>query len=148
MIEGSWSGSRAGSGSGSIPLTSGSGSGRPKNMWIRCIRIRIRNTAINSYICRLQAVSCVPGLLVWPSAAADGEAGWAESARDQPRLLCACHGGPPPHTQVLRGTPSCKYESTCFQLVLPVRICLNFYAVLRIRNRNLITDLGGTGTET
>jgi hypothetical protein len=35
-----------GSGSGSIPLTSGSGSGsgRPKNMWIRWIRIR--NTAI------------------------------------------------------------------------------------------------------
>jgi hypothetical protein len=38
MIEGS--GSKAGS--GSIPLTSGSGSRRPKNMWIR--RIRIRNT--------------------------------------------------------------------------------------------------------
>jgi hypothetical protein len=35
-------------GSGSIPLTSGSGSGRPKNMWIRWIRfrIRIRNTAL------------------------------------------------------------------------------------------------------
>ena len=44
MIEGSWSGSRAGSGSGSIPLASGSGSWRPKNMWIRWIRIRIRNT--------------------------------------------------------------------------------------------------------
>ncbi len=42
MIEGS------GSGAGSIPMTSGSGSGsrRPKNMWIRWIRIR--NTAINS----------------------------------------------------------------------------------------------------
>ncbi len=40
MIKGS--GSRAGSGSGSIPLPSGSGSGsgRPKNMWIRWIRIR------------------------------------------------------------------------------------------------------------
>jgi hypothetical protein len=36
MIEGS--GSKAGS--GSIPLTSGSGSGRPKNTWIRWIRIR------------------------------------------------------------------------------------------------------------
>ncbi len=35
-------------GSGSIPLTSGSGSGRPKNMWIRWIRIRIRNTGFNS----------------------------------------------------------------------------------------------------
>ncbi len=32
---------------GSIPLTSGSGSGRPKNMWIRWIRLRIRNTAQN-----------------------------------------------------------------------------------------------------
>ncbi len=44
MIEGS--GSRAGSWSWSwsIPLTSGSGSRRPKNMWIRWIRIRIRNT--------------------------------------------------------------------------------------------------------
>ncbi len=30
----------------SIPLTSGSGSGRPKNMWIRWIRIRFRNTGI------------------------------------------------------------------------------------------------------
>ncbi len=36
MIEGSGSGSR------SIPLINGSGSGRPKNMWIRWIRIRIR----------------------------------------------------------------------------------------------------------
>ncbi len=47
MIEGSGSGSRAGP--GSIPLTSGSGSGswRPKNMWIRWIRIRIRNTGQN-----------------------------------------------------------------------------------------------------
>jgi hypothetical protein len=31
---------------GSIPLTNGSGSERPKNMWIRWIRIRIRNTAL------------------------------------------------------------------------------------------------------
>jgi hypothetical protein len=31
-------------GSGSVPLTSGSVSGRTKNMWIRWIRIRIRNT--------------------------------------------------------------------------------------------------------
>jgi hypothetical protein len=33
-----------GSGSGSIPLTTGSRSGRPKNMWIRWIRIRIRGS--------------------------------------------------------------------------------------------------------
>ncbi len=33
-------------GSGSIPLTNGSGSRRPKNTWIRWIRIRIRNTAL------------------------------------------------------------------------------------------------------
>ena len=36
MIEGSG----AGSGSGSMPLTNGFGSGRPKNMWIRWIRIQ------------------------------------------------------------------------------------------------------------
>jgi hypothetical protein len=35
----------SGAGSGSIPLTNGSGSGRPKNMWIRWIRIR--NTTRN-----------------------------------------------------------------------------------------------------
>jgi hypothetical protein len=47
MIEGAG----FGSGSGSIPLTNGSGYMRPKNMWIRWIRmrwirirIRIRNT--------------------------------------------------------------------------------------------------------
>ncbi len=46
-----------GSGSGFIPLTSGSGSGswRPKNTWIRWIRIRIRirirNTGFKSLIC-------------------------------------------------------------------------------------------------
>ncbi len=42
-------------GSGSIPLTSGSGSGswRPKNMWIRWIRIRIRirNTVLKTTHC-------------------------------------------------------------------------------------------------
>jgi hypothetical protein len=52
-------------GSGSIPLTSGSGSGshgRPKNMWIRWIRIR--NTAQNvSVITTLCGAGCgVPRL--------------------------------------------------------------------------------------
>ncbi len=37
-----------GSGSGSIPLINGSGSGRPKNMWIRWIRIR--NTVLHPSI--------------------------------------------------------------------------------------------------
>ncbi len=59
MIEGSGSGSRTGSGSGSIPLTSGfgSGSGRPKNTWIRWIRIRIRirNTGSNCLLPGLSA---------------------------------------------------------------------------------------------
>ncbi len=36
-----------GSGSGSISLTNGSGSRRPKNTWIRWIRIRISNTDSN-----------------------------------------------------------------------------------------------------
>ncbi len=35
---------------GSIPLSNRSGSGRPKNMWIRWIRIRIRNTAFNNAV--------------------------------------------------------------------------------------------------
>ncbi len=39
-----------GSGSGAIPLTNGTGSGRPKNMWIRWIRIRIRNTGSRYWI--------------------------------------------------------------------------------------------------
>ncbi len=46
VIEGSGSGS--GAGSWSIPLTYGSGSRRPKNIWIRRIRIRVRNTACNN----------------------------------------------------------------------------------------------------
>ncbi len=41
----------AGSGSGSIPLTIGSGSGRTKNMWIRWIRIQIRNAG--SFACQI-----------------------------------------------------------------------------------------------
>jgi len=62
-------------GSGSIPLTSGSGSGRPKNTWIRWIRIRIRNTAI--YKCgsrranqcgsmRIQVRNTVPSNIFFP----------------------------------------------------------------------------------
>jgi hypothetical protein len=41
-----------GSESGSIPMTSlsGSGSRMPKNTWIRWIRIRIRNTALNDLL--------------------------------------------------------------------------------------------------
>ncbi len=46
MIEGSRSGSEAGS--GSTPLTNGSGSRRSKYMWIRCIRIR-NNDFIQAY---------------------------------------------------------------------------------------------------
>ncbi len=41
-----------GSGSGSIPLTSGSGPGRPKNMWIRWIRIRNTDQSSNTWIKR------------------------------------------------------------------------------------------------
>ncbi len=38
-------------GSGSIPLTSGSGSGRPKNTWIRWIRIRNTDKKTPLYFC-------------------------------------------------------------------------------------------------
>jgi hypothetical protein len=41
---------KEGLGSGSIPLTIGSGSGRPTNMWIRWIRVRIRNTEGRSIV--------------------------------------------------------------------------------------------------
>ncbi len=47
-----------GSRCGSIPLTNGSGSRRPKNTWIRWIRIRIRNTGNNR---GLTYESAVPG---------------------------------------------------------------------------------------
>ncbi len=70
VIEGSGSGSRAGSGSGFIPLTSGSGSGRPQNMWIRWIRIRIRNTGW----CR-----CRPSWRQW----FQGERSWWSSCSGQ-----------------------------------------------------------------
>jgi hypothetical protein len=50
MIEGSGSGA----GAGSIPLTSGSG--RPKNMWIRWIRIRNRNTGLKGTIRKFRIV--------------------------------------------------------------------------------------------
>ncbi len=58
MIEGS------GSGAGSIPRTSGSGSGRPKNMWIRWIRIRIRirNTARKYIFVQIFVRIVVPNL--------------------------------------------------------------------------------------
>jgi hypothetical protein len=52
MIEGSGSGV----GSGSIPLTSGSGSGRPKNMWIRWIRIRNTDFFCNTWYVGLAPV--------------------------------------------------------------------------------------------
>ncbi len=38
------------SGSGSIPLTNGSGSGRPKNMWIRWVRIRNTDKIIMNFV--------------------------------------------------------------------------------------------------
>ncbi len=61
MIEVSWSRT----GSGSIPLTNGSRSGskRPKNMWIRWFRIRIRihNTC---YHPSFRIIHIVPGLHV------------------------------------------------------------------------------------
>jgi hypothetical protein len=57
MIEG------AGSGSGSKHLTCGSGSGRPKNMWIRWIRIRIRNTAKKFIIFIVSTVQVTRGII-------------------------------------------------------------------------------------
>jgi hypothetical protein len=73
MIEGS--GSRAGSGSGSILLTSESGSGsrRPKNVWIRWIRIRIRirNTAEKTkkllyiVICSIKDPDCLSQIRIF-----------------------------------------------------------------------------------
>ncbi len=65
MIEGS--GSRAGS--GSIPLTSGSGSGRPKNTWIRWIRIRIRYSAFCWKIAEFRA-------LLWNNASIEVKHYW------------------------------------------------------------------------
>jgi hypothetical protein len=53
-----------GSGSGSIPLTNGSRSRRPKNMWIRWIRIRIRirNTGIIQSFWHFVTHRCLPHL--------------------------------------------------------------------------------------
>ncbi len=102
MIEGSGSGSRAGSGPGSIPLTSwsGSGSGRPKNMWIRWIRIRIRNTAGEA----THFIWTLPGeaiLFIWTLPGVEGRLGrccgrrvWRmSSVRLRPHLRKGC--GPP-----------------------------------------------------
>jgi hypothetical protein len=56
-------GSGSGAGSGFIHVTSGSGSGRPKNMWIRWIRIRIHNTGHDNIffksvlLCREEIIS-------------------------------------------------------------------------------------------
>jgi hypothetical protein len=52
----------SGPGSGSAPLTNGSGSGsrRPKNMWIRWIRIRICKTGTSTHIVGLdQRGQCI-----------------------------------------------------------------------------------------
>jgi hypothetical protein len=51
-----------GSGSGTITLSDGPGSGsrRPKNMWIRWIRIRIHNTDGGQYQCRLINIQQIP----------------------------------------------------------------------------------------
>jgi hypothetical protein len=48
------------SGSGSIPLTNRSGSRRLKNMWIRWIRIRIRNTACNAFVLLGESAMVLP----------------------------------------------------------------------------------------
>jgi hypothetical protein len=70
-----------GSGSGSLPLTSESGSGswRPKNMWIRWIRIRrirLRNTARNPCFSPDEAVGAAPLLDLSLQAHLLPEQGW------------------------------------------------------------------------
>jgi hypothetical protein len=65
-------------GSGSIPLTSGSGSWRPKNMWIRWIRLR--STDINS---------AVPYLVIY-----FGELKSKQTASTYFRLSCRRVGNP------------------------------------------------------
>jgi hypothetical protein len=79
MIEVSGSGSRAGS--GFTPLTNGSGSGsrRLRNMWIRWIRIRIRNTGDPGCSSRIRIMIFYPSRIPDPGVkkASDPESGSA-----------------------------------------------------------------------
>ncbi len=73
------------SGSGSIPLTNGSGSGfrRPKNTWIRWIRIR--NTVILLFcLCRLPGWPPHSAPLTWGRSVSGSSSRWSDPHRPRP----------------------------------------------------------------
>ena len=107
-----------GSGSGSIPLTSGSGSGsgRPKDMWIRWIRIRLRNTALTrrgswviSVFLLAIGTGTVPGCRPLPPVPPPprrcrNRRRWPPALRPFPRHAAESEPSPPPETHNQRSS--------------------------------------------
>ncbi len=146
----------SGSGSGSTPLTGESGSGRPKNMWIRWIWIRLRiwNTGLDLYhVCMLSYSmnskwSPEKGwYLFWSLVCA----AWLLHRRFPPLLRRRCHTW---HTPPLKSRPFLLLASFCLfakkstlaLALLYVHCVLNFKTAPNVQHPNEIGVSGSAGS--
>ncbi len=131
-------------GSGSIPLTSRSGSRRPKNMWIRWIRIR--NTAFVGHFCPPGSGSTEgtdpieSGSITDPDTAADPQP-W--------KKLCACYRsawtGYIMRIRIRIRIHNTAFDSVRFWLLLfpfkPACLCVQLYRISANRSVNMLSEV-------